>query len=222
MNGPLNKEKEKQETEEKQCKDLTIKVGTQNQPHEVKELLELLQTYRHIFAVHPSELKTSNLVKHSIDTGSHPPIARPPYRQSPVKREHTQKLIRELRELSIIQPSASPWSSPVVIVSKKTGDLRFCVDYRKLNEITRRDQYSLPNIQDSLDYLGKAKYFSSLDLKSGYYQIEMSETDKQKTAFITTDGLYEFNVMPFGLTNAPATFQRCMDVVLSGLKYNSV
>ena len=162
------------------------------------------------------------MVKHQIDTGSHPAISRPPYRQSPARRKLTQELVKGLLDLSIVRPSSSLWASPVVIVQKKTGDLRFCVDYRKLNEITRKDQYPLPHIQDSLDYLGEAKFFSSLDLKSGYYQIELNEEDKPKTAFITPDGLYEFNVMPFGLTNAPATFQRCMDVVLSGLKYNSL
>ena len=162
------------------------------------------------------------MVKHQIDTGSHPAISRPPYRQSPARRKLTQELVKELLDLSIVRPSSSPWASPVVIVQKKTGDLRFCVDYRKLNEITRKDQYPLPHIQDSLDYLGEAKFFSSLDLKSGYYQIELNEENKPKTAFIKPDWLYELNVMPFGLTNAPATFQRCMDVVLSGLKYNSL
>ena len=103
---------------------------------------------------------------------------------------------------------------------KKDGSVRFCVDYRMLNKVTIRDVYLLPRIDDSLARLGSGKIFSSLDLCAGYWQIPMSEKDKTKTAFITEDGLYEFNVMPFGLTNAGATFQRFMDAVLAGLKWN--
>ena len=120
-----------------------------------------------------------------------------------------------------MKPSCSPWASPFVAVKKKTGDWRFCIDSRELNAITKKDNYPLPNINDALDYLCGANIFTSLDLKFGYYQIGIAEEDKEKTAFTVMDGLFQFNVMPFGLTNAPATFQRCMDVVLSGLKYNS-
>src|SRR5271168_2969314 len=114
-------------------------------------------------------------------------------------------------EQDIIQPLSSPWASPIVLVKKKNRKTRFCVDYRKLNKIIKRDAYLLPRIDEILDSLGKAKYFTSLDLASGYWQVEMNENDKEKTAFVTKQGIFEFNVMPFGLTNASATFQRLMN-----------
>lgn len=199
-----------------------IKIGNQLTDEQFEKLHELLLFYRPVFAFTPKALGVTDKFKHTIDTGNSPPIHSAPYRLPPYKREIANKLIQEMCDFNIIQPSNSPWASPIVLVGKKTGDLRFCVDYRKVNRATKRDQYPLPNIQDSLDALEGAKYFTSLDMKSGYYQIEMNPNDRQKTAFITQDGLYEFKVMPFGLTNAPATFQRCMDVILSGLKYNSV
>ena len=101
------------------------------------------------------------------------------------------------------------------MVKKKNGETRFCVDYRKLNQITKRDNYPLPRIDELLDDFGKAKWFSTLDLKSGYWQVEMDPADQAKTAFITRHGTYEYLVMPFGLTNAPATFQRLMNTVFA-------
>jgi hypothetical protein len=120
----------------------------------------------------------------------------------------------------VIEPSRSPWSSPVVLVPKKDGSIRFCVDYRRLNDVTIKDKYALPRIDDALASLSGNKYFKSLDLSQGYLQIPMDPKDKEKTAFITDSGLYHFNVISFGLTNAPATFQRYMDAVFAGLKWN--
>ena len=119
----------------------------------------------------------------------------------------------------IIRPSFSPWAAPVVLVKKKSGDYRFCVDYRRLNTVTKRDVYPLPRMDDVFDRIAGAKYFSSLDLMSGYWQVPVAEADTCKTAFVTPDGLYEFVRLPFGLNNVPSTFQRLMDRVLARLKW---
>ena len=119
----------------------------------------------------------------------------------------------------IVEPSRSPWASPIVLVQKKDGPTRFCVDYRKVNKVTRKDAYPLPRIDATLDTLAGSQWFSTLDLLSGYWQVQIQEDDRAKTAFCTTEGLYQFRVMLFGLCNAPATFQRLMDLVLSGLQW---
>ncbi len=121
-----------------------------------------------------------------------------------------------MQNSGVIRPSNSPWSSPVVLVRKKDGSHRFCVDYREVNSVTKKDKFPLPRVDDLLDQLGETKYFSSLDLASGYWQIKVHPDSRSKTAFVTHQGLYEFSVMPFGLTNAPSVFQRLMQRVLLG------
>ena len=132
-----------------------------------------------------------------------------------------EELFRMLKQ-GLIEKSRGPWASPVVLVQKKNGKLRFCVDYRPLNKVTKRDEYSLLRIDDMLDSLGGAAWFTSLDLASGYWQVEMNPNDREKTAFVTQFGTFQFTVMPFGLCNAPATFQRLMDEVLQDLLWKFV
>ena len=159
-----------------------------------------------------------DLVEMTVDTQGHLPIKQKPYRSALTQHETIEKHISKMLDAGVVQESASPWASPVVIVPKKDGSLRLCINYRKLNNITVKNCYPLPNIDDIITYLGQAKYLSCLDLKSGYWQMAMNKGDKEKTAFVTHQGLYEFNVMPFDLTNAPSVFQELMNHVLKGIR----
>lgn len=120
----------------------------------------------------------------------------------------------------VIQSSTSLWASPVVLVKKKDGSFRFCVNYRKLNTVTKQDAHLLPRVDDLLNSLNHNKYFSTLDLCSGYWQVSMSPQDREKTAFMTPEGLFEFMRMPYGLSTAPATFAGAVNIILSGLTYD--
>ncbi|PIK37872.1 hypothetical protein BSL78_25295 [Apostichopus japonicus] len=140
----------------------------------------------------------------------------------PCQFEEVQEHVRKLLAKGVIKPSTSPYASPVVLVRKTDGTLRLCVDYRKLNGKTRKDAYPLPRIQESLDALTNAKWFSTIDLISGYHQVEMAEEDAQKTAFITPFGLYQYVRMPFGLCNALGTFQRLMQACLGDQYFQSL
>ncbi|CAF1521526.1 unnamed protein product [Adineta ricciae] len=189
---------------------------TESQKNQMKRLLT---SFPDVFTEKSGRTK---VLRHQIELipGSKP-YNSPPYRYSPAKRKIIEQNIMEMKEQGIIESSKSPWASPVVLAPKKDGSIRFCVDYRKLNSITTRDAYPIPRIDDTLDALQEARYITTLDLRSGYWQVEMEKESKTKTAFITHKGLYEFTVMPYGLTNAPATFQRLMDIVLAGLKWQS-
>ena len=181
-----------------------------------QELLALLNEYKDIFVSESGALGKTSLVRHSIVTEGMP--IRQPLRRVPVATKGViQSEVQRMLDRGVIRPSNSPWSSPVVLVRKPDGSWRFCVDFRKLNSVTHKDAYPLPRIDETLESLGGAVYFTTLDLASGYWQVELQEIDKEKTAFSTANGHYEFNVMPFGLTNAPATFQRLMECVLAGL-----
>ncbi|UYV76601.1 hypothetical protein LAZ67_14001425, partial [Cordylochernes scorpioides] len=183
------------------------------------QILSILKRHDKIFDKNNEPVKQTSVTKHKIETGNHQPIKHRPYRVSPTERQAIQTEVDKMLDAGIIRHSESPWSSPVILVKKKDGNWRFYVDYRRLNKVTKKDVYPLPRIDDTLDSLKGAKFYSSMDLRSGYWQIEVDEADREKTAFITPDGLYEFLVMPFGLCNAPATFERMMDKILKGLKW---
>ena len=167
--------------------------------------------------VDPSRpLVGTDAVAHYIDTQNARPIRIPPRRVPPGMRKIIEEEITKMLEQNIIRESDSPWSSPIVLVKKKDNTIRFCIDYRALNKITRGNSYPLPRIEDNLEALKGNSWFCALDMASGYWQIKMADEDREKTAFASHMGLYEFNRMPFGLTNAPATFQFLMEKVLKG------
>ena len=192
--------------------------------HAERRTLEpVLRRYKHLFyGLGSNQLGCTSQVEHSIETGDAKPIKRNPYRiphaLKPVVDEHIDDMIQR----EIIEPSTSPWSSSIVLVQKKSRDnsvkYRFCIDYRSLNAVTKPDAYPIPNIVDTLDSLGQSKIFSVLDMASGYFQIPIRPDHIEKTAFSCHTGHFQFIKMPFGLNNAPATYQRCIDVVLMGLK----
>ena len=173
--------------------------------------------YHDVFSLEEGEYGKVDIVQHHVNTEAHPPINQPLRRIPYAHRAEMLKLVQSMLQNNIIQPSVSPWSSPVVLVKKKDGSLRFCIDYRRLNSITCRDVFPMPRIDDMLEQLQGKKIFTTLDAKSGYWQVQMDPASRDKTAFWTTNGLYEFLVMPFGLCNAPATFQRLIQQVLSGM-----
>ena len=198
-------------------KDREIPVGKlDSQQHQV--LAQILKNNKDLFARSMAELKQTDKGEHIIITENVPPIKRRAYRTAPKEDEFIENEIKEMLEQDLIQPSKSPWSFPVVVVKKKNGKNRFCVNYKPLNDITKKDSYPLPRIDEILDGLQNAQWFTTLDLASGYWQIKVRPEDQEKTAFTTKFGIYEFKVMPFGLCNAPATFQRTMDYVLGDIK----
>ena len=164
---------------------------------------ELLTKYSDVFALDTCELETTKLVTHSINTGDHPPIRQPVRRMPFALHEKVKEMVNEMISQDVIRPSKSPWASPIVLVQKKDGGIRFCIDYRRLNHITKLDVFPLPRIDDTFDQLSGSKFFTTLDLASGYWQVRMDSVSQEKTAFVTYSGLYEFKKMPFGLVNAP-------------------
>ena len=205
-------------SDQQRRKELLKLIGEPDLPKaEREELLAFLADNHEAFNLEDGERGETDLVQLEIDTGDSPSKRQPLRRMPFAARQEVAKQLHKMQRDGVIQPSQSPWASPVVLVQKKDGSQRFCVDYRGLNSVTKLDTFPLPRIDDLLDQLGESKYFSTLDLASGFWQIRVHPNSQEKTAFVTPQGLFEFRVMPFGLCNAPSVFQRLMQRVLMGL-----
>lgn len=190
-----------------------LEIGAANN-EEKKELEKLIMENADIFASQDKDLGYTNVVEHKIQLLDNTPF-KIPRRQIPFAyKEEVKSMINKYLDMGIIRPSDSPYSSPITLVKKKNGEIRMCIDYRKLNSLTRKDAYPIPNIENTLLSMSSKKYFSSFDLISGYWQVGIAEESVEMTAFSVDGGHYEWLRMPFGLTNAPGTFERLMEKIL--------
>ena len=180
--------------------------------HQKQEARGLVDKWKHIFSTGPIDLGFTNLVEHEINLSDNTRFKDPYRRIPPAMFKEVRQHINEILDADAIRESQSPFSSNIVLVRKKDNSLRFCIDFRKLNNRTVKDAYFLPRIEETIDSLSGAEYFSKLDLRSGYWQDGVKEADKHKAAFsVGPLSFFECNRIVFGLTNAPATFQRLME-----------
>ena len=189
-------------------------VGSQLTPAQCQELGSLLAKFEPLFQTLPGH---TSIAEHRISTGDATPVRLSPYRIPHAFRETVHRELKEMLEHGVIEHSNSDWAAPLVTVQKKDQTLRLCVDYRRLNALSKSDAYPMPRVDELIDRVGGAKYVSTLDLTKGYWQVSVAESDREKTAFTTPYGLFQFKRMPFGLKGAPATFQRMVDKLLNGM-----
>ncbi|CAF1498515.1 unnamed protein product, partial [Didymodactylos carnosus] len=188
------------------------------QKHLRQQLQQSLWRHGQLFDLRqPSIIKTT--VRHAIETGNHPPVYTPAYRVSYKDEQIQRDEINKLLKQGIIEESTSPWSSPIVLVRKKDGSMRFCIDFRKLNSITTKDAFPIPRIDDIFDHLAQAEYYTTIDFKSGYFQAGLDPRDRPKTAFSTRDQHLQFTVLPRGVTNGPPAFQRIVSQILGPTRW---
>ena len=194
--------------------------GTANVEAEYHEdVRKCLIDFQDVLSKGDHDIGHTDVVKHHIDTGDAKPIKERVRRHPYLHQQEIQEQIRSLEKRGVIEPSDSPWAANVVLVDKKDGTKRFCVDYRKLNSVTIKDAYPVPRIDETFDALRGAKWFCTLDLASGYWQVALDEDASQKSTFVVRSGLYRWKCMPFGLCNAPATFERLMEKIMAGLQW---
>lgn len=194
------------------------KIGEYLEPNVVTDLESLLHDYSDCFSGSENKIGKCSVQMH-IELTDTKPIYYRPYRMSLGDREKVRDIVSDLLSKGIVEESNSPYASPVILVPKKSGEVRMCVDYRALNKITKKERYPLPVIQDQLDQLSRQRVFTCLDIMSAYHCIQIADDSKQYTAFITPDGHYQYTRMSFGLVNAPSVFQRAMDNILGSLRF---
>jgi hypothetical protein len=204
-----------------------IKIGSKLDENQKTELLAMLVEHYDSFQWQDGPPGCTPFAVHSIPTGDTLPIVQKQYPIPTIAQEPLRQQVSDMLRDNIIRPGSGPWRSPVLLIAKtdaETGKVayRFCIDLRKVNSATIKDAYSLPRIDESVDVLAGAKFFSSMDINRAFWQVPLLEQDKEKTGFMVEGKLYEFNVMPFGSMNAPATFQRLMDRVLNGMTWKQV
>ena len=184
-----------------------------------QKIQDVLDRNADLFAKNDCDLGQTHLVKAKIDTGDHPPIQQKPYRLPFSQRQLVEQHIQDMLKAGVIEPSQSPWASPIVIVDKKDGSKRFCVDYRAVNKVLKKNSYPLPRIDDILASLDGSQYFTCLDLKSGYWQVPVEEASRDVTTFTCFAGNFRFLKLPFGIMTAPALFSELMNKTLSGVQH---
>lgn len=192
-------------------REIEVSVGPELTKEQVYEIHKMIRDNSGIFSTLPGR---TNIVEHYIVTSPGVKVKLRPYRIPEAKRADIKREIELMKQLDVIEESTSPWSSPIVMVAKPNGTWRFCNDFRQLNKISKFDAYPMPRVDEIIEKLGKAQYLTTLDITKGYWQIPLTPNAREKTAFATPYGLYQYKVMPFGLHGAPASFQRLMDRVL--------
>ena len=184
------------------------------EPEYVQKIKTILTKYANVFS---GSIGRTKLIEHDIQQNNPSPVALRPYPYPPDKQHYINDMVREMEEQGLVEPSISPWSAPVVLAKKKDGSFRLCVDYRRLNDATISDAQPMGNLHEMVRGMKGARVFTTLDLKSGYWQLSLKPEARKYTAFRTQRGLFQFRVLPFGLKNSPATFVRLMGEVLKGL-----